>query len=309
MDRLVKLIALVLLVIALSVVGWLLRSRGLGVYETETSSDDSPEDCSDSVRLAVIGDYGNNSQAESDVATLVESWSVDFVVTVGDNNYPDGEASTIDDNVGQYYSAFIYPYNGEHGPGAIENNFFPAPGNHDWRTDSLEPYLDFFTLPGNERYYDLERGPLHLFVLDSDPDEPDGHTSDSFQASWLQNRLSSSTAPWKLVFLHHAPYSSSSNHGSDAEMQWPFAQWGATGVLGGHDHTYERLQVDSIPYFVNGLGGAGIYRMGTPVDGSLVRYNRDHGAMLITAGESCINFSFYSRDNELIDSHTIEDNS
>src|SRR4051794_21122347 len=54
------------------------------------------------VRLAVIGDYGAAGQPEQDVSNLVHSWGPDLVITTGDNNYPDGAASTIDANIGQY---------------------------------------------------------------------------------------------------------------------------------------------------------------------------------------------------------------
>src|SRR4028118_1944089 len=63
-----------------------------------------------SARFAVIGDYGQAGQPEQDVANRVKSWSPDFIITVGDNNYPYGEASTIDQNIGQYYRQYIYPY-------------------------------------------------------------------------------------------------------------------------------------------------------------------------------------------------------
>ena len=55
------------------------------------------------VTFAVIGDFGSNDANELDVANLVKSWTPDFIITVGDNNYPDGEASTMDANVGKYY--------------------------------------------------------------------------------------------------------------------------------------------------------------------------------------------------------------
>jgi tartrate-resistant acid phosphatase type 5 len=52
-------------------------------------------------------------------------------------------------------------------------------------------------------------------------------------------------------------------------MQWPFAAWGATAVLAGHDHDYERLTVGGLPYFVNGLGGEGqVAFTGPPLAGS-----------------------------------------
>ena len=39
-----------------------------------------------SVKFAVIGDYGANTPAEGQVATMVASWSPDFVITTGDNS-------------------------------------------------------------------------------------------------------------------------------------------------------------------------------------------------------------------------------
>ncbi len=267
--------------------------------------------CTGDMRFAIIGDYGSAGPAEQDVAGLVHGWKPDFIVTAGDNNYPDGLQSTIDDNIGQYYSNYIYPYTGSYGSTATENRFFPALGNHDWRAASSsngyfpKPFLDYFTLPGNKRYYDVPKGLVHLFIIDSDSEEPDGNNADSIQAGWLAAAMAASSARWKIVVLHHAPYSSG-KHGSLPVLQWDYAAMGATAVIAGHDHLYERIMRDGIVYFVNGLGGyPGIYNFGTPIDGSAARYNQDHGAMLVTAGDDCLNFSFYSRASDLIDSHTV----
>ena len=257
------------------------------------------------IRFAVIGDYGNGSSAEGDVANLVKGWNPDFIVTLGDNNYPDGASQTIDDHIGQFYHDFIYPYSGNYGVGAVTNRFFPVLGNHDWHTRNARPYLNYFTLPGNERYYDFVQGPAHFFMLDSDPNEPDGNTSASVQAGWLQNSLAASTAPWKLVLLHHAPYSSGAVHGSNATLQWPYTAWDATAVLAGHDHIYERIAQNGIPYFVNGLGGSSIYAFATPIAGSQVRYNADYGAMLVVVETSQITFQFISRAGGVIDTYTL----
>ncbi|MEW6241109.1 MAG: metallophosphoesterase, partial [Chloroflexota bacterium] len=264
-----------------------------------------PPDASGSIRFAVIGDYGRAGSSELDVANLVKSWDPDFIITTGDNNYPDGSAATIDQNIGQYYHEFIFPYMGAYGAGAATNRFFPSLGNHDWNTTNAQPYLDYFTLPGNERYYDFVRGPVHFFVVDSDSYEPSGITSTSLQAAWLQNALAASTSPWNLVYLHHAPYSSG-EHGSNTTLQWPYAAWGADAVLAGHDHTYERIFRDGIVYFVNGLGGRSIYSFGAPVTGSQFRYNEDYGAMLVDATEVQVTFEFINRTGELIDSYVLD---
>jgi len=84
-----------------------------------------------------------------------------------------------------------------------------------------------------------------------------------------------------------------------------YGVWGATAVLSGHDHLYERLEANGIPYFVNGAGGRRLYRIGSGEPESVVRYNQDYGAMRIQADESCINFSFFNRDEVLIDSLTL----
>jgi hypothetical protein len=260
---------------------------------------------SSAVRFAVIGDYGGGV-GQPAVAEMVKGWQPDFIVTTGDNNYPNGAAETIDANIGQYYHEFIWPYVGTYGEGATANRFFPSLGNHDWDTDNAKPYLDYFVLPGNERYYDFVWGDVHIFVLNSDWREPDGIQATSAQAEWLRVGLANSVVPWQLVVVHAAPYSSG-RHGSYAVMQWPYREWGADAVLAGHDHLYERLVVDDLVYFVNGAGGYGLYGFNWPVDGSQVRYNEDYGAMLVTATAASVTFEFYAVTDggTLIDTHTI----
>lgn len=252
------------------------------------------------VRFAVIGDYGSGDQNAADVAALVKSWKPDFILTVGDNNYPYGSAKTIDANIGQFYHEFIHPYRGAYGQGADINRFFPTLGNHDWLADGAYPYLDYFTLPGNERYYDFVWGPLHLFAVDSDSHEPDGVDKNSTQAVWLQKELAESPARWKIIYLHHPPYVSGANGGVDW-MAWPFEEWGADLVLAGHDHIYERVEVDGFPYLINGLGGGAIYALSTPVPGSLARYNQDYGALLVEASETGLMIQFITRNDQVVD--------
>ena len=257
-----------------------------------------------SLRFAVIGDYGSGRDEERDVAALVKSWEPEIIITTGDNNYPDGEAETIDEHIGQFFHEFIAPYQGSFGEGAQENLFFPSLGNHDWHSPGAEPYLDYFALPGNERYYDFTWGSVHFFALDSDSREPDGVGRSSMQADWLKSRLTASTSPWKIVYFHHAPFSSGM-HGPVDWMQWPFAGWGADVVLSGHDHTYERIFKDGIVYFVNGLGGNTRYDFNEVIDGSQVRYNDDYGAMLVEASGDMVLLKFINRGNELIDTYQL----
>jgi hypothetical protein len=251
-------------------------------------------------RFAAIGDYGYAGPIEQSVADLVKSWRPEFVVTLGDNNYPAGSADTIDLNIGLFYHDFIAPYAGRFGCGATRNRFFPALGNHDWMASDARPYLDYFTLPGNERYYEVSWDDVDVFAVDSDSNEPDGATPESAQARWLKERVAASRARWQVVYFHHPPYSSGP-HGGTVAMRWPFKEWGVDLVLAGHDHTYERIVVDGMTYLVNGLGGAVFYGMGAPVEGSAVRFNEAAGALLIEADATTLRARFQTVDGRTID--------
>ena len=278
----------------------------LGLGLTQTSGPGWRSSAQDaSVTFAVIGDFGSNDANEAAVANLVKSWNPNFIVTVGDNNYPDGEAATIDANIGKYYHEYIYPYTGAYGAGATTNRFWPSVGNRDWENQTgarLQPYLNYFVLPGNERYYEFVQGPVHFFMLDSDSREPDGITSTSTQAQWLQVRLSTSNAPWKVVVLHHPPFSSRT---SWSNLQWPFKAWGADVVLSGHAHIYERILRDGFPYLICGLGGESLGSFSTAISGSMVRYGSDYGALKVTASSTNLTFRFITRTGTVIDTYSL----
>ena len=259
-------------------------------------------------RSANIGDYGWDNQDEYDVSQLIKSWHPDFITTIGDNNYTDGSASTIDRNIGQYFHEYIGNYHGSYGEGSPYNRFFPALGNHDWSvlsTAGASAFVNYFTLPSKERYYDFVQGPVHFFVLDSDTREPDGTSSTSTQGKWLKSKLTASTSAFNVVIFHHAPYSSG-DEGSTPHMRWPFKDWGADLVLSGHNHIYERLSEGGLPYIVNGVGGdsdlGGVINV---VGGSLVRDDQDHGAVMLQANDLALTVQFQTTSGRVVDTLTI----
>ena len=256
-------------------------------------------------KFAVIGDYGNAGPDELAVANLVKSKDPEFIITLGDNNYDAGSQATIDPNIGQYFHEYIFPYTGSYGQGSDVNRFFPSLGNHDWETAGALPYLNYFTLPGNERYYDYIKGPVHFFVIDSDANEPDGRDSSSVQAQWLKNKLASSSSKFNIVYFHHPPYCSGLIQGSATIMRWPFKSWGASAVMSGHEHLYERLTINGLTYFVNGLGGNLRSVFGIPVSGSQVRYSAAYGAMIVSAYDDSLVVKFYNTSNSLRDNYKI----
>jgi tartrate-resistant acid phosphatase type 5 len=258
-----------------------------------------------STTFAVIGDFGVTNRHERNVADLVASWQPDFIVTTGDNHYgKEGapNANAYSNSVGDYYGQWR------------DGVFFPSLGNHDYDVKPApEAYTDYFDLPGpgltntsgNERYYDFVQGPIHFFVVNSNPQEPHGTGSVSKQAKWLKRQLKASSSKWNVVVTHHPPYSSDGEHGPVKYMRWPFAKWGADVVLAGHNHCYERVMRDGIVYFTNGLGGATRYDFGAPTTGSEVRYRANWGAQKVTVTDTALVFEFYNVNGKRIDRHTI----
>ena len=305
---------------------------------------------SQTVKFAAIGDYGgfteNGGAGELAVANMVKSWETDtsyFIITLGDNNYyPTVEADqTIDRNIGQFYHNYIYPYNqAGFSPGYTPNpqtvnRFFPAMGNHDHYGNPVYSYYLYFqftninrgnstSYPGGNRYYDFRKGNVHFFCLNSGVDpadhtgfnfysEPDGIDSNSVQGQWLKTRLSQSNAKWKIVYFHHPPYFSIYGYPTDSykAMRYPFKRWGASVVLCGHLHTYEKLYIDGMTYITNGLGGDsdGLDSLYQPaVPGSLVRYSANYGALKCAAYTDSLVFRFINIDGQVVDYSRITEN-
>lgn len=270
------------------------------------------------LRAALIGDYGRaTSEGEAKVAALVKSWSPDCILTMGDNNYPRGEWATIDANIGQYYGDFIYPLTDSNvSSGAADkiNKFFPALGNHDGYSDGAWggsprgafPILHYLrgispdsATNGDtmHRYYTVTKGSVQFFLMNSNGWEPDGIDVNSRQMQWLRVQLQQSTAPHRVVIMHHLPYSSNQNDPATPALRLPYKEWGASVLVSGHSHSYERLEVDGFTYLQNGLGGTvPIYPHFSPdvLSSSRTWYNQTWGAQLLEADDTAMTITFRS---------------
>lgn len=300
------------------------------VVEGCRAPDCTPEEESEDVLLfAVISDVGTDLDASANVAALVESWGPEFIVSTGDNWNNTSEGNTLaalDETFGQFYRTFLYPYRGTSGVQvATEQRYFPSLGNHDRDPEGrLDIVRDFFNLPPNngqpsKGYYDVVKGPVHFFMIDSGYNgsgvnqQDDGNTETSPQAAWLRSKLASSTAPWKIVLFHHPPYASMYAGGGidpyDPDgflaypaLRWPFRQWGAHVVLNGHNHHYERLSVNGFPYIIVGTSGSHIDAFDenhiSPY--SIVR-NANTGAVRVYATCEYLTFQRYNVDGVLVE--------
>lgn len=137
-----------------------------------------------------------------------------------------------------------------------------AIGNHDdglYRSDEglaeIEAELRLLGTPG--LYYTTSHGPVDFFYLDSSVPGVFGDAAgDQFQ--WLDDALASSTNQWKVVLLHHPPFSSGRHgptRGAQEALMPIMKRRHVDLVLSGHDHSYERTEpIDGTTYVVSGGG-------------------------------------------------------
>jgi len=260
----------------------------------------------DSLTFAVIGDFGRTGEHEEAVADMVKAWNPDFILTTGDNNYLYGEYATLYQNIGQYYGDYIYNYDAPEeyqcrGRAFEEkiNRFFPSPGNHDAQGPyALEPYLNYFTLPGEEQYYAFTWGDVAFYSINS------LSSADlEVQKAWLLAETEKSEKTFQVVYFHHPPYSPGP-HGAAEYMQWDFSHLGVDVVLSGHDHIYARMKragERGLHYIINGVGGRSLYSCDEDYTGEGVEllkcYDGHFGAMRCFADSSCLVLEFHAIDD------------
>ena len=203
------------------------------------------------LRFLAVADTGSGNthqQAVSDrMAELHRRRPVNLVVLAGDNIYPDGDLARV-------VSTFERPYRELLSAGVP---FHAVLGNHDIRTANGEPQLAYAPFGMKGRWYSLRRGPVELFMIDTNMNARWQH-----QMPWLRKALSSSTAPWKVVVGHHPIYSSGF-YGDDpaaiARLTPVFKRYGVQLYINGHEHNYERSKpIDGTTYLVVGGGGASL---------------------------------------------------
>lgn len=149
-----------------------------------------------------------------------------------------------------------------------ETVYYPSVGNHDrqGRARTADNFRKYFSLPADspspERYYAFTYSNTRVLVLDSN--------AYSFaltdQTAWIERELAQAVAdPQRkhtFVVMHHPPFSCSA-HGGQPELRemWTplFEKYDVDAVFSGHDHVYERSELNGVRYFVTGGAGAPLY--------------------------------------------------
>jgi calcineurin-like phosphoesterase family protein len=194
--------------------------------------------------FAVVGDFGSGTSDEAAVASLIQSWHPDFVLTVGDDAYPLGSKALLNRDIFQPYAAVMR-----------ESAWFPALGNHDVKADGGRPEIEAFHSLGKERWYRFTWGNAAVVVLDSDTSVAPGSPQLRFARKALAHRSCFRFAAW-----HRPPWEPPGRPFSPGLRRniVPLVQKnGIQVVFVGHLHAYARSRPhNGVVYVAVGTGGA-----------------------------------------------------
>ncbi len=210
----------------------------------------------DRLSFAAIGDNGTGGRQAMAVAEQMartyRSEPFGHVLLLGDICYYGSVEDRFDD-------VFIRPMTPLIDAGVT---FELTVGNHEnglYRGDPAlaEVEAELARLGTPARHFTSSRGPVDFFFLDSSAPGAFTDTGEA-QLAWLDDALAQATRPWRVVALHHPPYSSG-RHGSTSRLRQTLEpvlrRHRVDLVLSGHDHHYERtVPIHGITYVISGAG-------------------------------------------------------
>ena len=221
----------------------------------------------DSFSFIVLGDFGRvGDYYQKDVAREMGHATIvleaEFIVSVGDNFYPNGVQSTQDYH---WISSFENIYTDP----SLYTDWYVALGNHDYR-GNVQAQIDYSQISRRwnmpERYYsktfELEKGEkLLLIVMDTNPFIDSYHKNPEkyigireqdtvAQKKWLEDQLNTkdTSVKWKIVVGHHPLYSGGKRKESkdtklfESKFADLFDKYKVDAYICGHEHDLQIIK-------------------------------------------------------------------
>ncbi len=153
--------------------------------------------------------------------------------------------------------------------------YFPALGNHE---HNAKNYYDFMDA---KPFYSFNWGSTHFAVINSDIANVSASKveRDAFwqeQTKWLESDLAAAqNADLRFVFAHHPPMTAVKRRQGDnphmTALEPLFEKYGVSAGFFGHDHNYQHYKKSGIHYFITGGGGAPLYDVDMPPEGTTIK--------------------------------------
>ncbi len=265
---------------------------GEGAWSEQWSFTTAPADPSAGVRLVVLGDSRDDVETWAAVLDLAAAHEPDLLLHTGDVVALGALQSLWDEWLGVSESMLA------------RVPVLVAHGNHELFAPN---FFASFAMPGNEQWFGVDWGALHLTVLN---DMASGDAGDE-ETAWLAQDVAEADRSWYLA-SHHQPSWTDGSHApnTDARDDWNplLEQRSPTVVLAGHNHLYERSvpivgeqQADvGITYVTTGGSGAPLY--GTGSDWFLAITESTYHYVVIDLDDTTLEATAYRMDGSVLDS-------
>jgi uncharacterized protein (TIGR03437 family) len=207
-----------------------------GLFEFRTASKRS------AFRFLHFADSGTGTDAQLRLAAQMAREDPAFVLANGDLAYENATHASVEDNYFSVYRDLM-----------ARVPFFATLGNHEYYTDSGRPSLRSRVTPTAGiperdwgRYYSFDWGNAHFVALDSNDPLARADEGDFGMLTWLENDLKATRKFWRIVFFHHAPYSTGIHQDEPETARVRkyivpiLERHGVQVVFSGHEHTYQR---------------------------------------------------------------------
>lgn len=259
--------------------------------------------------FGVIGDTEARPHINNRVSKLLWDERPNFIMLVGD---------LTDGGVKDHKFEWNYEYFQGMTQIASRVPVFPVPGNGE---DDLFWYDQYHVLPAKQGYYTFSYGNADFFMLDSN--QPQEFAPGGKQYVWLEEQLKRSTAQWKFVAHHHAPYSAdeddygnswkgTSTSGDPAirKITALYERYKVDMVFFGHLHTYQRSlpirnnlvdKTNGVIYVQGGGGGGNLEDFAPSRAWFSAKTYRGHHYFTVSVHGNTLNFKMYDTQGSLKD--------
>lgn len=253
------------------IVSYLVHRKGAPTATVAYEPHDPPPE----LHVAVLGDIGDSGARLSATAAAVTELDrrtpYGALLLLGDNVYPSGDPARLDAVLFDPFRAVL-----DHA------ELLAILGNHDVSKGYGDAQMAAMGMPG--RFWARTFGGVLIVGLDSNSHD------DPAQLAFLDETLAASDARWKIVAIHHPPYSAG-YQGSDLDVREAFTpileRHGVQLVLSGHEHDYQRSEpIRGVTYVVSGAA-AGTRRTGED-DFTAVSFSWHHFVDLAVTGDRLV---------------------
>ncbi|MDT0690315.1 metallophosphoesterase [Salegentibacter sp. F188] len=225
----------------------------------------------------VIGDWGRNGHfKQMEIAAIMQQAGFiikpDFIISTGDNFYPDGIASVKDPFIISSFEDIYYGSN-------LFCPWYLVLGNHGY-LGNVEAQIDYtkisqrWNMPNHYYLVDKEVDDFktRLIFLDTNPLQQSYYEEEKYrkikeqdtlqQKRWLLNALETSEAKWNIVVGHHPMYSAGKDQ-EETSLQNLLESTSKDSkvdiVFSGHQHViaHQKSDESTIQQFISGSGSRG----------------------------------------------------